>query len=1129
MTIRISQNASSARKGSKGFALVVTLTLMVLLSILALGMLSLSTVSLRSMSVTSADEIARANARLGLLTALGKLQTQLGPDQRISARAVSFAADPVYGVTVSDNTPGAWWVGVAHGKPGELLPDGKQVDWLVSGVTGNALGNSALTNAVPIFSSNSLDLDKYTSGDDIQAGRVAIKGSELVTTGSYAWFVDDEGMKAQLSPSNSKALNSNNAGRGLLAAGADLGELGAPPTPGEPGEMEDLTGTDPVLLAKLNSIRDLPFLGSPATIASKKHFDYTTRSYGVLSDALRGGLRKDLTIAFENEAVFNKVFPKSDQEKYLLINPEKLAGASDLKKNGYIHWDIFNDYYNMKKYIQNSAGVDFLDYIGIRKQGFYTDSQSGSFYRGEQGPHQMNPSGKHSGHPYGEYPVMREDQGLTGEYRHSPVSPVLSFLQMNAWLTEESGEFGDPKATKHYLRTRTQLWTGHYNPYNIAMRVKAANSAGPRIMNFPQTVFKIPKYGEEKLIIGFDNKRQTSQAGGLVLQPGRSHVLGLLQNATGGSENDSGPYSEKVQTITNQNVYYDTPKKDTKPTGDIAVRIDFVMNRSSLMHGCNEQTAQPENDCEVSQVMFTPFAWDETQWTDNKMYPGKRFEYSKPHSELGTNSAVSIMMELRTAKESGDAIRPLVDSNIRAQWVNPKWDFELNLPAPAAYSASSSGEAFSKNIEMNHPDSPAGYSYLGASHAASDGFDRVILYDVPREDLLSLGQLQHANAGRFSYEPSYIVGNSHANIRIPKGDWKTSASDTYSGSRPAASQWAISGKFDLYDASYLVNEVLWDSYVFTTLPQQADNHTGDDALEDYENLLNGNLLLPNPRFIPYEPKGSKFDEETLKKEGTATEGSFFHNAGHLLVDGSFNIHSTSVDAWEAFLNGAKGLPVGKVDGMGTVTGYDTGVTKVRFPRVKSNFGEGAEAGDASSDFWAGFRELEKTEVRELAAAIVAEIKSRGVFHGLGEFVNRRLESGDNGNSGALQAALDKSVNLTVSGATAAAASHSKVPADQKQSSGFPGHLQQGDILQALSPYMSARSDTFTIRAYGEAVNPAGEVTARAWCEATVQRLPDAVVSGAAGTTVLSELVKPTSGFGRRFVVQSFRWLNKDEV
>lgn len=49
-----------------------------------------------------------------------------------------------------------------------------------------------------------------------------------------------------------------------------------------------------------------------------------------------------------------------------------------------------------------------------------------------------------------------------------------------------------------------------------------------------------------------------------------------------------------------------------------------------------------------------------------------------------------------------------------------------------------------------------------------------------------------------------------------------------------------------------------------------------------------------------------------------------------------------------------------------------------------------------------------------------------------------------------------------------------------------------DVLQVIGPVISARSDTFRIRSYGEAIDPAGKTVASAWCEAIVQRTPEYV-------------------------------------
>ena len=75
------------RQAPRGFALVVTISVLVLLALIAIGLLSLSAVTVRSGGRGEAQLEARANARLALMIALGELQIELGPDQRVSAAA----------------------------------------------------------------------------------------------------------------------------------------------------------------------------------------------------------------------------------------------------------------------------------------------------------------------------------------------------------------------------------------------------------------------------------------------------------------------------------------------------------------------------------------------------------------------------------------------------------------------------------------------------------------------------------------------------------------------------------------------------------------------------------------------------------------------------------------------------------------------------------------------------------------------------------------------------------------------------------------------------------------------------------------------------------------------------------
>lgn len=68
--------------------------------------------------------------------------------------------------------------------------------------------------------------------------------------------------------------------------------------------------------------------------------------------------------------------------------------------------------------------------------------------------------------------------------------------------------------------------------------------------------------------------------------------------------------------------------------------------------------------------------------------------------------------------------------------------------------------------------------------------------------------------------------------------------------------------------------------------------------------------------------------------------------------------------------------------------------------------------------------------------------------------------------------------------------------------------------ETMRPWLTVRSDTFRVRAYGDALNPAEPATveAAAWCEAILQRSPEEI-----------------PGHGRRLVVTHFRWLGPDDT
>jgi Arc/MetJ-type ribon-helix-helix transcriptional regulator len=98
-----------------------------------------------------------------------------------------------------------------------------------------------------------------------------------------------------------------------------------------------------------------------------------------------------------------------------------------------------------------------------------------------------------------------------------------------------------------------------------------------------------------------------------------------------------------------------------------------------------------------------------------------------------------------------------------------------------------------------------------------------------------------------------------------------------------------------------------------------------------------------------------------------------------------------------------------------------------------------------------------------------------------------------------------------------------------RSTGIPGWLTQADILQVIGTAISARSDTFRIRTCGEAFDASGNVVARAYCEAIVQRSPDYVDPSNKATDRGTQLNAVNKIYGRQFQVVSFRWLSNSEI
>jgi hypothetical protein len=161
---------------------------------------------------------------------------------------------------------------------------------------------------------------------------------------------------------------------------------------------------------------------------------------------------------------------------------------------------------------------------------------------------------------------------------------------------------------------------------------------------------------------------------------------------------------------------------------------------------------------------------------------------------------------------------------------------------------------------------------------------------------------------------------------------------------------------------------------------------------------------------------------------------------------------------------------------------------------------------------------------------------------MAEFVNRRLGSGDEAQRGALQQAIDDAdlnqkiandanAGFDISASAVGNYNYRNTEAGIGSSfQGAPGYLSQADLLTVLGNAATPRSDTFTIRACGEARDGENKRIAVAYCEAVVQRFPEYIDPADTVETAPAALTSAANkSFGRRFEMVSFRWLSADEI
>jgi hypothetical protein len=450
----------------------------------------------------------------------------------------------------------------------------------------------------------------------------------------------------------------------------------------------------------------------------------------------------------------------------------------------------------------------------------------------------------------------------------------------------------------------------------------------------------------------------------------------------------------------------------------------------------------------------------------------------------------------------------------------------------------------------------SGLGYYGGSFAAREGVSYLVTHHVPIKPIHSLGAFQHCLAD------TNIPGTSREamTLLLPTLSHPIANSFAPSVMSPSSIRSTLGGRPSA-DHSYLVNLALWDDWFLSsispeTVPAYKNRSTANSEQKNrFEAFLTGKEKLPNTRFIAAPVDTEKALKEIFPSANNrpATD-AHWRSAANIIVDGAFNVNSVSVPAWKAFLSGLKGedVPVSQTPNAPAtpklVSNPDTPVPGLILPNGEE-IPEESLNNSQNPEQWTGFRTLTDYQIEELATAIVKQVRLRGPFTSLADFVNRRPGSDKNlALSGAIQSALDDpSVTINEryrSGSRAmstGAASGFPFPEAEAgpKAVGAPGYVKQGDILTPIAPLITVRGDTFLVRAYGDARDKSGNIIARAWCEAVVRRMPeyvdpaDPAVPDKLPTNATDPSPLPSRAanqiFGRRMEIVSIRWLAPEEA
>jgi hypothetical protein len=1173
---------------------------MVLLTLLAVGLLGLSAVALRSSSLDDARARARANARLALLLALGDLQKTAGVDQAVTARA-----DIIDAAIVNPRLTGVWnsWEIKATLPPSpsdfeKANRDAKFRGWLVSGADRAATRQvefATLAPSSPVVLWGRGTLGAQAAATDL----VAASKVPLATTarGAVAWAVLDEGIKARINTPFVDEATTN---------GAKTVQLGSGERPG----VEFIPGLNPLerryfekksqqfaTLEKGVTRLNFEVAGEHLAEGIREALrplthDITTHSVGLFTDTARGGLKQDLHLLTNSANL-----PAEYRNKGVYASRLGLTTASAPSDPSWNSLQQFARLYRDK--LSNSGGAPVVK--AQVPSGWRAASPTGAV--GSITVNRAPPPGLVL------MPNIAKVQmlfSLIGRDIYDYPPPAGSPIPPSAPIIHQpqGGHFKGTKYEYDLHLLYTPVVTLH-NPYNVAIELNNVRLEFVHVPfamqvfrnGIPQSTGLVPletmyadnDNGQQGKVFGMNLKTKSNGRPGTTtfrLLPGEVKMFSPYIDPNRTYRTDLGDRKfwdiyvgtgittniDAIPGWRGDGIGFDCDwLAGSQPVNGNAAEGHWAsclgLARDDEIHVLFAPLGIPISNNKFVVQMYASVGTSTTQTVVNAIEMNYETPTGLQKFILGNTSTLRYpkrgtvrgidLVDHSTVPISGIRnVKPFAllsaqakstsggrdVSNEDGRLATKPWAFaHANIGGTTQKVVSEHSANFSHEIDLQLlekgtanllPVDLQDRTVFITGHTNFNGTKFGGMYDIPLAPLQTLASLNGANPGGSSgYLPRFAqpIGNSWAHPLLRS----TSLLDAKTG-----------GSY--VDHSFLLNLALYDSFYFSGLGDQLGPFgTGKTATALATGFAAGEPL-DDPRLQLRPPDGkaaSDFSEEIAKDTAHASVAAW------QVMNGAFNVNSTSVAAWQAMLASIhdsqalfnqlnKAASTSKLSPLAAPATRHSRISRFRLPAADW----GAADNDPKDSYWLGAREYSAADLHKLAQNIVKQIRERGPFLSMAEFVNRRLGSDETAQVGALQQAIDEadlnqgSANATNAGfeipaATVATYKYANPAAGAGPSyQGAPGFLTQADLLNVLGNAATARSDTFTIRGYGEARDPSNRVLATAVCEAVVQRVPDyldpadqAEVTTVALTSVMNR------NFGRRFLITSFRWLTPDEI